>query len=51
MLEKLGGNDRDDLRNDRLDGRDLTMTRTAQRLVRERMEAHGVARKRPCAWC
>ena len=42
MLERLGGNDRDDLRNDRLDGRDMTMNADRQRLVRERMEAHGI---------
>ena len=43
MLEKLGGSsDRDDLRNDRdlRDGSLLDADR--QRLVRERMEAHGV---------
>jgi uncharacterized protein (TIGR02271 family) len=42
MLEKLGGNDREDLRNDRVDGRDLTMNADRERLVRERMEAHGI---------
>jgi uncharacterized protein (TIGR02271 family) len=43
MLEKLGGNDRDDrdLRDDMRD-RDMTMNADRQRLVRERMEAHGV---------
>ncbi|HEU4881146.1 MAG TPA: YsnF/AvaK domain-containing protein [Longimicrobium sp.] len=45
MLERLGGNDRDDLRDrdlrdDRLDDRDMSADR--QRLVRERMEAQGV---------
>jgi uncharacterized protein (TIGR02271 family) len=44
MLERLGGNDRDDrnLRDDRLDDRDLEMNADRQRLVRERMEAHGI---------
>src|SRR5687768_4394599 len=45
MLERLGGNDRDDrdLRDrDLRDDRDLTMNADRQRLVRERMEAHGV---------
>jgi uncharacterized protein (TIGR02271 family) len=43
MLERLGGNDRDDrnLRDDRLDDRDM-MSADRQRLVRERMEAHGI---------
>ena len=47
MLERLGGNDRDDLRNDRdlrddrLDDREM-MSADRERLVRERMEAHGV---------
>ncbi|WP_420126351.1 YsnF/AvaK domain-containing protein [Longimicrobium sp.] len=42
MLERLGGDDRDDLRNDRMDNRDMAMSADRQRLVRERMEAHGV---------
>ena len=44
MLEKLGGsNDRDDLRNNN-DMRDVTqLDADRQRLVRERMEAHGVS--------
>ena len=46
MLEKLGGNrdDRDDLRRDLRDGEllDRDMSADRQRLVRERMEAHGV---------
>ena len=42
MLERLGGDDRDDLRDrDLRDDRDLLDT-DRQRLVRERMEAHGV---------
>ena len=41
MLEKLGGNDRDDLRNRDLNDRDM-MDTDRQRLVRERMEAHGI---------
>jgi uncharacterized protein (TIGR02271 family) len=45
MLERLGGDDRDDLRDrdlrdDRLDNREMSADR--QRLVRERMEASGV---------
>jgi uncharacterized protein (TIGR02271 family) len=46
MLEKLGGNrdDRDDLRRDVRDGEllDRDMSADRQRLVRERMEAHGI---------
>jgi uncharacterized protein (TIGR02271 family) len=41
MLERLGGNDRDDLRDRDLRDRDL-LDADRQRLVRERMEAHGV---------
>lgn len=42
MRGKLGGNDRDDLRNDRMDGRDMTMKADRERLGRERMETHGI---------
>jgi uncharacterized protein (TIGR02271 family) len=41
MLERLGGNDDRDLRDDRLDDRDMVGA-DRQRLVRERMEAHGI---------
>lgn len=41
MLERFGGNDRDDLRDRDLNDRGM-LDADRQRLVRERMEAHGI---------